>query len=135
PVQFRISGEDPRVIARVAAEVEQVMQAHPATRDVNQNWFERRRALKLVVDQDKARALGLTSSQIRQSLALSLSGAVVTEFRDGDKTIEVIARAKRDERNLASAVADVNIYTPSGRFVPISQVARVDLALEEARTW
>ena len=59
----------------------------------------------------------------------------MTEFREGDKTIEIVARAKRDERNLASAVSDINIYTPSGRFVPISQVARVELALEEARTW
>jgi multidrug efflux pump len=135
PVQFRVTGEDPRVLSQLATEVEQVVQAHPATRDVNQNWFERRRALRLVVDQDKARALGLTSSQIRQSLAIALTGVAVTEFREGDKTIEVIARAKPEERTLASAVAEINIYTPSGRFVPISQVAKVELALEEARTW
>lgn len=135
PVQFRVSGEDPRVLARIADEVEAILKAHPATRDVNLNWFERRRALKLTVDQDKARALGLSSAQIRQSLALTLTGATVTEFREGDKTIDVVARAKRDDRNLAAAVEDINVYTAAGRFVPISQVARVEVALEEARTW
>ncbi|MFL6623570.1 MAG: efflux RND transporter permease subunit [Sulfurifustis sp.] len=135
PVQFRVTGEDPKVLARIASEVEAVMTSHPATRDVNSNWYERRRALDLVVDQDKARALGLTSAQIRQSLAFALSGATITEFREGDKTIEVIARARRDERAVAAAVEDMNIYTPSGRFVPISQVARVAVGLEEARTW
>jgi multidrug efflux pump len=135
PVQFRVSGEDPRVLARIAGEVEEVIKANPSTRDVNLNWFERRRALKLAIDQDKARALGLSSGQIRQSLALALSGVPITEFREGDKTINVVARARAEDRNLAAAVEDVNVYTPAGRFVPISQVARVDVTLEEARTW
>jgi multidrug efflux pump len=112
-----------------------VVRAHPATVDVNLDWHERQRALRLVVDQDKARALGLTSAQIRHSLASNLSGVAVTDFREGERTIEVVARAQTDERTLAGAVADVNIYTPSGKFVPIAQVARVELALEEARTW
>ena len=135
PVQFRVSGDDPRVLNRIAGEVSAVMETHPATRDVNLNWGEPRRALKLLIDQDKARVLGLTSDDIRQTLAATLSGASLTEFREGDKTIEVLARGRADERNLASAVADVNIYTPSGKFVPISQVAKIDVVLEEGRTW
>jgi multidrug efflux pump len=135
PVQFRVSGEDPERVAQYAREVAEVVHAHPATVDVNLDWYERQRALKLVVDQDKARALGLTSVQIRQALAATLSGVAVTEYREGDRTIEVVARAQQDERTLAGAVADVNLYTPSGKFVPVAQVARVELALEEARTW
>ena len=135
PVQFRVSGEEPERVARYAREVAEVVRAHPATVDVNLDWYERQRALRLVVDQDKARALGLTSVQIRQALASTLSGVAVTEFREGDRTIEVVARARQDERTLAGAVADVNLYTPSGKFVPVAQVARVELALEEARTW
>ncbi len=135
PVQFRVSGEDPVQVARIAEEVAKVVRAHPATLDVNLDWFERQRALKLVVDQDKARVLGLTSLQIHQALAATLSGVTLTEFRDSDRTIEVVARAKLDERSLAGAIADINLHTPSGRVVPVSQLARVELALEEARTW
>lgn len=135
PVQFRVSGDDPQVLSRIAGEVAAAMETHPATRDVNLNWGEPRRALKLVIDQDKARALGLTSDDIRQTLAATLSGASLTEFRERDKTIEVLARGRADERNLASAVAEVNIYTPSGAYVPIAQLARVEVALEEGRTW
>ncbi|MBI3775260.1 MAG: efflux RND transporter permease subunit [Gammaproteobacteria bacterium] len=135
PVQFRVSGDDPQVLNRIANEVAALMETHPATRDVNLNWGEPRRALKLVIDQDKARVLGLTSDDIRKTLAATLSGTSLTEFREGDKTIEVLARGRADERNIASAVSDVNIYTPSGRFVPISQVAKIDVVLEEGRTW
>ena len=135
PVQFRVSGENPQTVARFAREAAEVVGAHPATVDVNLDWFERQRALRLVVDQDKARALGLTSAQIRHSLASNLSGVAITDFREGDRTIEVVARAQTDERTFAGAVADVNIYTASGKFVPIAQVAQVELALEEARTW
>jgi multidrug efflux pump len=135
PVQWRLSGENPELVAQYAREVAETVRAHPATVDVNLDWYERQRALRLVVDQDKARALGLTSVQIRQSLAAALSGVSITEYREGDRTIEVVARAQTDERTLAGAVADVNLYTPSGKFVPVAQVARVELALEEARTW
>ena len=135
PVQFRVSGEDPDTVARYAREAAEVLRAHPSTVDVNLDWFERQRVLRLVVDQDKARALGLTSVQIRQALASALSGVAITDFRDGERTIEVVARAQTDERTIAGAVSDVNLYTPSGKFVPVAQVARMELALEEARTW
>ena len=116
-------------------EVADLVRAHPATVDVNLDWFERQKTLRLVVDQDKARALGLTSAQIRHALASTLSGVTITEYREGERTIQVVARAQADERSLAGAVADVNLYTPSGRFVPVAQVARLELGLEEARTW
>ena len=135
PVQFRVSGDDPEIAARYARQVAGAMRAHPATVDVNLDWFERQRALRLVVDQDKARALGLTSTQIRQALASHLSGIAITQYREGDRTIEVVARAQAGERTLAGAVADLNLHTPSGKFVPVSQVARLELGLEEARTW
>jgi len=135
PVQFRVSGADPAVLTRHAEAVAEVLRAHPATRNVNLDWFERQRTLRLVVDQDKARALGLSGTQIRQALAATLSGVTLTAFREGDRSIEVVARSVAAERTLASAVADVNLYTPSGRFVPVSQVAKVEFALEEARTW
>jgi multidrug efflux pump len=135
PVQFRVSGADPAIAARFAEDVARVVRAHPATVDVNLDWFERQRALRLVVDQDKARALGLTSAQIRESLAASLSGAAVTTLREGDRSIEVVARARATERTLAGAVADIMLPTAAGRFVPVAQVARVELALEQARAW
>jgi multidrug efflux pump len=135
PVQFRVSGADPAVAARYAEEVARVVRAHPATVDVNLDWFERQRALRLVVDQDKARALGLTSAQIREALAASLSGAAVTTLREGERSIEVVARARANERTLAGAIGDIVLPTATGRSVPVAQVARVELALEEARTW
>ncbi len=135
PVQFRVSGPDPEVAARYAEDVARVMRAHPSTIDVNFDWFERQRSLRLVVDQDKARALGLTSAQIREALAASLSGVTVTTLREGERSIDVVARARADERTLASAVGDIVLPTATGQFVPVAQVARVELALEQARTW
>jgi multidrug efflux pump len=135
PVQFRVSGADPAVAARLAEDVARVVRSHPATLDVNLDWFERQRALRLAVDQDKARALGLTSAQIREALAASLTGAPVTTLREGDRSIEVVARARADERTLAGEVADITLPTATGQFVPVAQVARIELALEEARTW
>jgi len=135
PVQFRLSGEDPEMLAHHAAKVVRVLQSHPLTRDVNLDWFERQRAIRLVIDQDKARALGVSSAQVRQTLAAALSGTTLTEYREGDRTIEVVARTVEAERSLASAVAGIHVWTANGRFVPVSQLARVELGLEEARTW
>jgi len=135
PIQFRVSGEDPRVLARIAEEVAGIVRSDPHVYGTNLDWYERQRSVHVVVDQDKARALGLSSAQVRQGLHQVLSGVTVTELREGERTIELIARAVEGERNLAAAVADVHLHTANGRFVPVSQVASVELALDEARVW
>jgi len=131
PVQFRVSGENLSELRRVAEEVATVMRANPHVRDVNFDWNEMSKVVHLDIDQDRARALGITSQDLSSSINLLLSGTAVTQMREGDQLVDVVARAPGDERRRLSALADINIHTASGRYVPLAQLVKIRYELED----
>ncbi|MDQ2694265.1 MAG: efflux RND transporter permease subunit [Pseudomonadota bacterium] len=135
PVQFRVVGEDPEVLRRIATEVAVVMRDNPYTRNVNNDWNERIKVVRLEVDQDKARALGMSSLDLARNLNLLLSGLRVTQYREGDQLIDVIIRARPEEGDRLSRLRELNVHTRDGRFVPVGNLARISYALEDGVIW
>jgi multidrug efflux pump len=135
PVLFRVSGPDTAVLRKVASEVSAIMRAHPNLHDVNADWGEMTKQIRLEIDQDKARALGVSSQSVSQALATFLNGVPITQFREGDQLIDIVGRANPAERQRLSALADMHLHTRDGRTVPLSQLARAQPALEEGLIW
>lgn len=135
PVQFRVRGVDPDKVREIAAQVRDRMREHPHLRDVNLQWNERSKALRLSVNQDRARALGLDAQEITRAVQTLLSGYTVTQVREGTELIDVVARAVKAERLDAQQLGSLNIRTASGRSVPLNQVATIVPVLEEGGLW
>jgi len=135
PVQFRVIGPDASTVRGLADQVKAVMTANPNTIGVNDNWNEDVKMLRLEIDQDKARALGVTSNAIARVTQTVLSGVPVGQFRDGDKLIDILMRAPRDERDAMSDLNNVLVPTTTGRVVPLTQVARMTLRSEPGVIW
>jgi multidrug efflux pump len=135
PVQFRVIGPDPLEVRQIAYRVREVMRENPDAIDPNLDWNERMPSIRLEVDQDRARALGLTPSEIAQSLQTLLNGTTATTIRDGTEQVEVVARAVADERLNLDRIADLTITTRSGVAVSVGQVARVQYGSEEPILW
>jgi multidrug efflux pump subunit AcrB len=135
PVQFRVLGPDAASVRAVADKVRAAMRANPNTRDVQFDWNEQKKSVRLEVDQDRARSLGLTPQDIAQTLQTLLSGYTVTEYREGIELVPVVARAVGEERLGLSSFEDLTIPTRFGAAVPISQVARVHYEFEEPILW
>ncbi len=134
-IQLRVQGPDRDEVRRIADEVSKTAAAHPQVFNVHDNWHEPAPALKLDIDQDRARAIGVTSAAIRQALHASLSGRTLAEFREKDQTIGVVLREPGDERNLMTAVENAYVKTASGAAVPVSQVAKVRPVFEPGVEW
>src|SRR5690348_513812 len=98
PVQFRVIGPDTQKVREIAYKVRDVMRQNPNVKNVQLDWNEQSPYLKLVVDQDRARALGLTPQDVSQALAMLISGSQVTTVRDGVEKVGVVARAVPSER-------------------------------------
>ncbi len=135
PVQMRVTGPDRAEVRRIAGEVKKVYLANPLLGAVHDDWLEPVAAMKLVVDQDRARALGVTSQRLRQMLQATMSGAPLSDVRAGEETIAIVAREPEESRRLLTAVNSVYIPTDNGAFVPLSQVARVVPTLEQGIEW
>jgi multidrug efflux pump len=135
PVQFRVYGNDPAKVREIATRVSDVVRKNPNVRAVNQDWGERVKRVRVDVDQDKARALGISSVQIKMALEASLSGTPITQFREDDQSIPVVARLVAAERTDLNNLKDAKIYLRDGKFIPVSQVARLTLDSEESQLW
>jgi multidrug efflux pump subunit AcrB len=135
PVQFRVVGQDPVALRGWADQAKELLRAHPSMRGVNDNWNEPVKALRLQVDQDKARALGISSQSIAQAARTILSGSNVGQFRDGDRLIDIVLRQPEDERRAITDLANAYLPTASGRAVPLAQVAQIDFGFEPGVLW
>jgi multidrug efflux pump len=135
PVQFRVSGADYTRIREIANQVAQVMRANPNMLHVHLDWNEMSKVVKLDIDQNKARLIGSTSEGLSNVLHSILSGYSITQFRERDKLIEVLARAEPKERLNLDDIRDINVPTQSGKWVPLSQVANISYAFEDGVIW
>ena len=135
PVQFRVIGPDTKKVREIAYQVRDVMRQNPNVKDVQLDWNEQSPYLKLVVDQDRARALGLTPQDVSQALSMLISGAPVTTVRDGIEKVGVVARAVASERLDLARVGDLTVTSRNGVAVPLQQIAKIEYAHEEPILW
>lgn len=135
PVQLRVMGPDRQEVRRIADEVKARFAQNPMLGAIHDDWLEPVPAMKLVIDQDRARALGVTSQRVRQMLQATMSGAPLADFRDGEETVSIVAREPESSRHLLSAVNSVYVPTDFGGSVPISQIAKVVPVMEQGVEW
>ncbi|MGZ3182545.1 MAG: efflux RND transporter permease subunit [Telluria sp.] len=135
PVQFRVEGPDIAQVRALADKVKDIMRANPNAVGVNDNWNESVKVLRLDLDQDKLRALGVTSQTVMRAANTILSGTTVGQFRENNKLIDILVRQPVEERQTISVLNDTNIPTASGKSVTIAQIARPHFVWEPGVVW
>jgi multidrug efflux pump len=135
PVQFRVSGEHIDRVQAFARQVEAKVRENPHVANVNLDWEEPSKVVRLEVDQDRARALGVTTQQLSLFLSGQLSGLHVSTYREGNELIEVAMRGSGDERSRLDMLGSLAVPTASGASVPLSQVATLEYGFEDGIIW
>ena len=125
PLQYRVTGPDKDEVRKIALELAQVMGSDTRTRYINYDWMEPARQLRVSVNQDQARQLGISSAALASVLNAKVTGSTVTQVRDDIYLINVVARAVEEERASFGSLASLQVPTSSGRMVPLSQFATV----------
>ncbi|QJR11610.1 Cobalt-zinc-cadmium resistance protein CzcA [Usitatibacter rugosus] len=135
PVQFRVIGEDKEVIRGIANQVSQVMRDNAWTRDVNFDWDEPSKVIRLTIDQNRARVLGISTQELSAFLSTVLSGSAITTYREADKQVDVVVRGAREERVYMSLLKDLAVPIGRGRTVPLAQIANLTYGFEQGIYW
>ncbi len=135
PVQFRVAGDDPARLKEIAARVAAIVRDDPQTIDAHADWGERSPAVRVRIDQDQARALGIGSAQVARALGAALSGATLGQYRENDQLIDVVLRAPPGERASLDGLRDLQLQLGRGRSVPLAQVASIETTMEEPILW
>ena len=123
PVQYRVSGPQIETVRQIAFALARAMAANPATERVNFDWIEPTREVRIRVDQDQARLLGLSTQALAGVLNTVMSGQPVTQVRDDIYLVDVIVRATDEQRVSLDSLATLQVPLPGGRTVPLSQLA------------
>jgi multidrug efflux pump subunit AcrB len=131
PVAFRVSGDDIGEVRAITERVKTVMHDDPMMRSVNLDWGDRVPAMRIVLDQERLRAFGLTSADVAEQLQFLLSGVTVSQVRDDIRAVEVVARSAGSDRFDPSSLGNYTLVGPQGQRIPVSQVGQFELQLEE----
>jgi multidrug efflux pump subunit AcrB len=135
PVQYRVSGPEPAQVNQIARKLAQTLGSSPALEMINFDWGEPARKLRINVNQEEARKLGLTSASIAQTINTAFSGATATQIRDSIYLVDVVLRAKPEERLSLESLRTLGVPLASGSSVPLEVVARVDYAQDFPLVW
>jgi multidrug efflux pump subunit AcrB len=135
PLKFRIGGPDPMKVRELAQSFASLLGKAPNARNINFDWNEPSTVVRVEVDQDRARALGISSQALSENINAVLSGTTVTQLRDDIYLIDVVARAIPEERAKLETLRSLMINVPGGRAVPLEQVAKLSYGIEPPLIW
>lgn len=130
PIQYRVSGPDLNQVRAIAHKLAALMAENPNIRNLNFDWMETAKTLRIIVDQDQARLVNLSSEALAQSLNTLISGTVATQLRDNIYLIDVVLRAGEEERLSLAAFQTMQIPLANGRTIPLMQVASIGYGQE-----
>ena len=135
PVQYRLSGSDPHQVREIADKLAGIVGASPDIQRVAFNWMDPIRKLRIRVNQDEARQLGLSSAAVAQMINAAVSGITSTQVRDSIYLIDVVVRAQADERMSLETIRTLKIPLSNGRSVPLSELAKVEYEQDLPLIW
>jgi multidrug efflux pump len=135
PVQYRVSGPDISEVREIAAKLAQVVAKDPQAANINFDWMEPARQVRIRIDQDEARLLGLSSQALAGVLNTVMTGASITQVRDDIYLVDVIVRATDEQRLSLATLSTLQVPLPGGRTVPLSQFATFEYEQDYPLIW
>ena len=135
PVKYRVSGPDLSRVRAIGLRAADLLGATAGVRNVNFDWVDPARVIRIRVDQDQARQLGLSSQDVAVALNAVVSGTTVTQVRDSIYLIDVVARSEQVQRTSLESLRSLQIPLSGGRVVPLRQIASFEYTQEYPIVW
>ncbi|MCY1391271.1 Multidrug export protein AcrF [compost metagenome] len=135
PVQFRVTGEHIEEVRALARKVAAKVRENPHVVNVHLDWEEPSKVVYLNVDQDRARALGVSTANLSRFLQSALTGTSVSQYREDNELIEILLRGTVQERTELTRLPSLAVPTENGQSVALSQIATLEYGFEEGVIW
>ena len=133
PIQVRVHGKDFNQLYKYANQVRDIIRSTPGTTSLNDDWGRRIPLIYITVNQDQARRVGVSTETIIRNMQLVFSGMRITDYREGDDAIPIVARAGSAERHSLEKIQSLRIPTSVGTHIPLSQVADIKITWEAGK--
>src|SRR4029077_18552604 len=123
---FRLQDRGQRGYAELMRAKEKLLAAaaqSPVLQDVYVEGLSPASQVELVVDREKAAALGVTFEEINNLISINLGSAYVNDFPNRGRMQRVIVQADRNTRMQPDQILTYNARNTSGQLVPMSSFA------------
>jgi multidrug efflux pump subunit AcrB len=135
PVQYRVRGPDLEKVREIAANLAQIVASNPEAKNVNFNWIEPAREVRIQIDQDEARQLGVSSDSLANVMNTVITGISISQVRDDIYLVDVVVRSTDEERASLATLSQLPVPLPNGRTVPLSQFATFEYGQAQPVVW
>jgi multidrug efflux pump subunit AcrB len=124
-IEARLSGPDPTELRRLGEQMINIFTDNPHATNVRQNWRERTKVLRPVLDAAAAQRLGITQADLDNAIKMNLEGVCIGVFRQGADLLPIIIRPPANERHGVDQLDRVQVYSPiSQGYVNVGQFVR-----------
>ena len=131
PVMLRVTGYTPEQAKELARQVSDIAAQDPNNYNISTDWGDKSKIMRLELDQDKLRALGISSQSVAQQVYTAVSGAMAAQFYAGDRTIDISLRLADEDRRDLSKIRSLPVYLGQAGYVPLEQIAKISYAAED----
>ncbi len=131
PIQYRVTSPDLDQARDTARDLAALLSTEPRLRDITLDWNEPARMVRLHVDQDQARQLGISNADVADSLAATFTGRTITQIRDDIFLIDVIARGAELDRTSLDSIQNLQLATTTGTPIPLAALAKLEFGTEQ----
>jgi multidrug efflux pump subunit AcrB len=126
PIEIKIQGEDPDILAELSEQVKSKLLSISGTKNVKDDWGPKSKKFVILIDQSLAQSAGVTNQDIATSLQTVLDGFNAGSFREEDKSIPIVMLSNDSQQMSLENLETLNIYAQnSGKSIPLAQVARI----------
>ena len=127
PIEIKISGDNPDILAELSEQTKQKLKTVSGTKNIKDDWGPKTKKFVVNIDQNKAQLAGITSADIATSLQTVLDGFQTGEYREDNKSIPILMRSNESQQQTLASIETLNIFAQnSGKSVPLLQVASID---------
>ncbi|TCU79196.1 HAE1 family hydrophobic/amphiphilic exporter-1 [Tissierella praeacuta] len=127
PVSISIKGDELEVLEKISNDFKDIIESVEGTRDVKTSLSDAVPEVEIQVNKENAAIYGLTTSQIASAIRGGASGTIVAKYKDEGDELDIVVRATEDITESLSNLGQLDITTPSGINIPISQVADISI--------
>ena len=120
---LQVSGDSTLVLNALSKEVERALSTVPGLKDVVSDAEAGDKEVSVIIDRDRAAAVGMTAASIAQSISIAMRGENLREFRGDLGEVAVRLAFRADDKQSVEQLVDLPLYTPAGRRITLGSVA------------
>lgn len=129
PVAIRIQTDEYEQAKDIADQMKRALADIPGVYNIEDNLPVGPRELRVALDEHRASLHGLTFQDIAFALLAANDGVVPSTFKDprSDEDVDIRVMLREDQRTSISDLLDVEVRTPAGYRVKLSDVVRIEV--------